>query len=150
MTLKERIESDFKSALKAKDVLRLSVFRMVKTAVMNKEIEAKVMSLDDAGVITVLSSLSKKAMESIEQFEKGGRADLADKEKAELVVIKSYMPAALTDEEIINLVDQAILESGATGPKDMGKVMKVLTPKTAGRADGKIVSQLVQKKLSSK
>jgi len=103
--------------------------------------------LDDAGVIAVLNTSAKKAQESIEQFEKGGRPELAQKEKDELAIIKAYLPAALSEDELSGLVDEAIKESGAVGAKDMGKVMKALMPKTAGRADGKLVSALVQKKL---
>lgn len=147
MTLKERIEQDFKQAMKAKESLRLSCLRMVKSAVTMKEFEAKVKSLDDAGVMAVLNSLAKKAQESIEQFEKGGRPELAQKEKDELLIIRSYLPAALGEAELSGLVDEAIRESGAVGAKDMGKVMKALMPKVAGRADGKVLSALVQKKL---
>ncbi len=147
MTLKERIEQDFKQAMKAKESLRLSCLRMVKSAVTMKEIEAKVASLDDAGVIAVFNSLAKRALESIEQFEKGGRPELAQKEKDELLIIKSYLPVTLGEEELSGLVDEAIKESGAVGAKDMGKVMKALMLKVAGRADGKILSSLVQKKL---
>ena len=147
MSLKERIESDLKVAMKSKDALRLSVLRMVKTAVGNKEIELKVNSLDDTQMMAVLTSIAKKAQESIEQFEKGGRGDLVEKEKSELSVIRSYLPAALSSEDLEKLVDEAIAEVNAMGPKDMGKVMKALQPRTAGRADGKAVSSLVQKKL---
>jgi uncharacterized protein YqeY len=147
MGLKERIESDLKSALKAGDVVRLSCLRMMKAAVFSKEIEDKCKDLEDSGVITVLNTLAKRANESIVQFEAGGRSDLVNKEKAELEIIKAYLPEALNESEVIALVDAAVLESGALGPKDMGKVMKILAPKISGRADGKIVSTLVQKKL---
>ena len=150
MTLKEKINLDLKAAIKAKDEVRLTVLRMVKSAVTNKEIADKIASLDDSQVTSVLSTLAKRANESIEQFENGGRADLADKEKAELKVIKSYLPEALSEAELLKLVDEAAKEAGAAGPKDMGKVMKVLMPKVAGKADGKLVSALVQKRLAVK
>ncbi|MBI2341542.1 MAG: GatB/YqeY domain-containing protein [Deltaproteobacteria bacterium] len=147
MGLKERIESDFKSALKAGDAVRLSCLRMIKAAVFSKEIEEKCKNLEDSGIISVLNTLVKRANESISQFELGGRSDLSNKEKAELEIIKAYLPAALSESEIAALVDSAVLEACALGPKDMGKVMKILAPKISGRADGKIVSTLVQKKL---
>ncbi len=146
MTLKSKIEADLIAAMKSHDALKLSVLRMVKTAVINKEIEQRT-SLDDAGVIGVLNSLAKKANESIEQFNAGGRSDLADKEKSELCVIKSYLPSALSDSEIEMIVDAAIKESGAVSGRDMGKVMKLVQPKVQGRSDGKFVSSMVQKKL---
>lgn len=150
MVLKDRIESDFKEALKAKDGLRTSCLRMIKAAIINKEMEAVGKKIEDADIIAILTTLSKRAQESIEQFEKGGRADLAEKEKKELVIIKSYLPAVMSDVELVTVVDSAIAEAGAIGPKDMGKVMKILMPKTAGRANGKVVSMLVQNKLQNK
>jgi uncharacterized protein YqeY len=147
MVLKERIEADLKTALKSGDGVRVSVVRMVKAAITSKEIELKVKSLDDQGVIAVLNTLVKRANESIEQFEKGGRSDLVGKEKAELAVLKQYLPEQMSEADVEKLVIDAIKESGALGAKDMGKVMKVLMPKVAGRADGKMVGALVQKKL---
>lgn len=146
MTLKSRIETDLVAALKAHDALKLSVLRMIKTAVTNKEIELR-STLEDKDVIGVLTTLAKKANESIEQFTAGGRSDLADKEKAELCVIKAYLPSALSETEIETIIDAAIKESGAASPRDMGKVMKLVQPKVQGRSDGKFVSSLVQKKL---
>lgn len=150
MSLKNRIESDFIGALKNKEGLRVSCLRMIKAAIINKEFEKTSKELDDAGVVSVLSGLVKRAQESIEQFEKGGRADLAQKEKDELSIIRAYMPQALSETELAKLVDAAIAEAGALSPKDMGKVMKLLAPSVAGRADGRVVSALVQERLKAK
>ena len=132
MTLKERLNADMKEALKAHDADRLSTIRMVFSAVRNKEIDSR-KDLDDEGILAVLATAAKQRRESIEQYEKAGRQDLVDKEKAELEVIMSYMPRQMSRDEIEALVKEAMAESGATGPADMGKVMKVLMPKVKGR-----------------
>ena len=150
MTLKQKIETDFKQALKSRDAIRTSILRMVKAAITSKEIESKVKELDDNGVVSVLNSLYKKGQESIEQFEKGNRPDLANKEKAEAEILKGYLPEQLNDAELETLISRAILEVNAVGPKDVGKVMKALMPNVKGRADGKKVSELVQKRFASK
>ena len=150
MTLKQKIETDFKQALKSRDAIRTSILRMVKAAITSKEIESKVKELDDNGVVSVLNSLYKKGQESIEQFEKGNRQDLANKEKAEAEILKGYLPEQLNDAELETLISRAILEVNAVGPKDVGKVMKALMPNVTGRADGKKVSELVQKRFASK
>jgi uncharacterized protein YqeY len=150
MTLKQKIETDFKQALKSRDAIRTSILRMVKAAITSKEIESKVKELDDNGVVSVLNSLYKKGQESIEQFEKGNRPDLANKEKAEAEILKGYLPEQLNDAELETLISRAILEVNAVGPKDVGKVMKALMPNVTGRADGKKVSELVQKRFASK
>lgn len=149
MTLKEKLDQDLKEALKSKDEIRLSVIRMVKTGVKNKEVEL-IQALDDTQVMQVLSKLAKQAEESIEQFENGGRSDLADRERLQLKVIQAYLPQQMTEAEIQVHVEEAIRETGATNPKDFGKVMKVLMPKLTGRADGKVVSGLLQKLLQPK
>ncbi|MGC2424484.1 MAG: GatB/YqeY domain-containing protein [Nitrospirota bacterium] len=146
MTLKERLNADMKEALKAHDAARLSTIRMVISAVRNKEIDSR-KDMDDEGVLSVLSTSAKQRRESIEQYEKAGRQDLVDKEKAELEVIISYMPQQMGREEIQTLVKDAVAESGAKGPGDMGKVMKVLMPKVKGRADGKLVNEVVKEAL---
>lgn len=150
MTLKEKIEIDFKQALKSKDTIRTSVLRMVKASVTSKEIETKVKELDDGGVVAVLNSLYKRGQESIEQFEKGNRLDLANKEKIEAEILKGYLPEPLSDEELETLIIRAMFEVNATGLQDTGKVMKALMPNVTGRADGKKVSELVQKRFASK
>ena len=146
MTLKERLNADMKEALKAHDAARLSTIRMVISAVRNKEIDSR-KDMDDEGVLSVLATSAKQRRESIEQYEKAGRQDLVDKEKAELEVIQSYMPRQMGREEIEALVKDAVAESGAKGPGDMGKVMKVLMPKVKGRADGKLVNEVVKEAL---
>ena len=146
MTLKERLNADMKEALKAHDAARLSTIRMVISAVRNKEIDSR-KDMDDEGVLSVLATSAKQRRESIEQYEKAGRQDLVDKEKAELEVIISYMPQQMSREEIETLVKDAVAESGAKGPNDMGKVMKVLMPKVKGRADGKLVNEVVKETL---
>lgn len=147
MALKEKVEADLKVAMRAKDPVRLNTLRFVLSALKNKWIDLRD-KFDDAAAAQVLSTLAKQRRESIEQFEKGGRQDLVAKEKAELAILEAYLPKSLSEAEVTNLVEAAVKESGATSAKDMGKVMKVLMPKVAGRADGKLVSQLVQKKLS--
>jgi uncharacterized protein YqeY len=148
VTLKERLNQDMKEALKAHDSARLSAIRMIISAVRNKEIDAR-KDMDDEGVLSVLSTSAKQRRESIEQYEKAGRQDLVDKEKAELEVIMSYMPQQMGRKEIEALVRDAVAESGAAGPADMGKVMKVLMPKVKGRADGKLVNEVVKAALGS-
>ncbi|RMG01049.1 MAG: GatB/YqeY domain-containing protein [Nitrospirae bacterium] len=148
MTLQERIESDLKTALKEKDKPRLSALRLIKAAIKNKEIE-KGSPLSDEDLIALLSSLAKQRKESIEEFRRGGREDLAHKEEEELRLLKSYLPEELSKEELTRLVKETITEVGATTAADMGKVMKALMPKVRGRADGKEVSGLVREILSA-
>lgn len=148
MGLREQLDADMKTALKEKDQLKLSTVRMVKSAMKYKETEPGATGpLDDTGILQVLTSEIKKRRDSVAEYEKAGRTDLAEKEQAEIAVLQGYLPAQLTAEELSKVVDEAIAEAGATGPKDMGKVMKVLTPKTQGRADGKVVADLVKQKL---
>lgn len=148
MKLRSRIQDDIKIAMKASDAARLSALRLSLSAIKNKEIEKRG-ELADADVIQVLATLIKQRKESIELYTKGGRADLAQKEEAEIAVLQSYLPAALGEAELKVLIVAAIAEAGAAGPKDMGKVMKILVPKVQGRADGKLVSDLVKQQLSS-
>ncbi|MDO8527368.1 MAG: GatB/YqeY domain-containing protein [Deltaproteobacteria bacterium] len=145
-TLKARIEEDIKQAMRGREAAKLSCLRMVKSALKNKEIDTRA-ELDDTQIISILSTLCKQRKESIEQFKKGGRDDLVKQEESELALIETYLPKAMDESELIKLIEAAIAETGAAGPKDMGKVMKALTPKTTGRADGKLVSELVRKKL---
>ena len=148
MRLRDRISEHLISAMKSRDAERLSVLRMMKAAVRNKEIDAR-QELEDAQVVQVLLSLIKQRKDSVEQFTKGGRLDLADKESAEIRVIEEYLPAAVTDGEVATTIEEAIAESGAVSIKDMGKVMKTCMARFSGRpVDGAKVSELVKAKLS--
>ena len=142
----DKINADMITAMKAKDEAATSALRMLKSAIKYKEVDLK-REVKDEDVIDVLTKQAKQRKESIEGFEKGGRAEMAAKEKAELALIEKYLPAGLSDEELGKLIEEAIKSSGAAGPKDMGKVMGVLTPKIKGRADMGKVSTLVKTKL---
>lgn len=149
MSLKEKIISDLTTAMKAKDALRLEVLRAVKSSIKMKEVSgAEVAELDETGVLQVLTGMVKQRQDSVVQFRQGAREDLAAKEETEIKILQEYLPAALSETEIRSIIEAAITEAGAVTPKDMGKVMKLVTPKTTGRADGKIVSQLVQQALA--
>jgi len=147
MSLKVLLTEEMKLAMKAKDELRLSVIRLVRSAVKNREIDQK-QELDDRGICEVIASLAKQRRESIRMFGEAGRADLVAKEEQELQVLLAFLPQQLTPDEVAELVRTAIAASGAQGPKDMGLVMKALQPQVAGRADGKMVSEMVREKLS--
>jgi hypothetical protein len=121
---------------------------MIKTALHNKEIDMR-RQMEDAEIVQVLSSLAKQRADSIEQFKKGGRQDLVDKEETELRIIKEFLPEEMSEQELEAEIESAIRELGATGVKDMGKVMKALMPKITGKADGKVVSEKVKLKLSA-
>lgn len=149
MTLPERIDSDLKDAMRAKDAARLGVLRMLKSALKYSAIEKSAEGqLDDAEAAQVIRKQVKQRQDSIEQFEKGGRPELAAKEKEELLILNAYLPKGLEAEELAALVREAISEVGATSRAQMGAVMKALQAKVAGRADGKTLSQEVQKQLS--
>jgi uncharacterized protein len=148
MAMAEQINSDLTSAMKARDSARLSALRMLKAAVMNKEVE-KGRGLEDAEVLQVVASLVKQRRDSIEQFAAAGRTDLVDKESGEIAVLEHYLPPAATPEQIDAAVAAAIAETGASSAKDMGKVMKAVMPKLAGmHADGKAVNETVRRKLA--
>jgi len=148
MTLSERISKDIAAAMKARDAARLSPLRMVKAAFMNAEV-SKGRALEDAEAQQVLASLIKQRRDSIEQFTSGGRTDLVEKEKAEIVVLEQYAPPAASAEQIEQAVDAAIKETGASSAKDMGRVMKAVMSALAGSSvDGKVVNELVRKKLA--
>ena len=148
MPLNEKIAADLTAAMKAKDAPRLSALRMLKAAVMNKGMVEKGRDLEDAEVLQVVASLVKQRRDSIDQFAKAGRTDLVDKETAEIAILEHYLPPAVSAEEIEAAVDAAIAETGATSVKDMGKVMKAVMPKLAGKnADGKAVNDAVRRKL---
>jgi hypothetical protein len=147
MSLKQKIISDLTVSMKAQDAPRTSTLRMVKAAMVNREIE-RGGELDDDEMMKLLRSLVKQRRDSVEQYEKGGRQDLADKEQAEIVVIETYLPQAASREEIEAAVTAAISETGASSMKDMGKVMKAAQATLAGKnADGRTVSEIVKTKL---
>jgi uncharacterized protein YqeY len=147
MSLKEQLNESMKTAMKARDNLRLSAVRMVRSMIKNREIDSKA-ELDDQGIIEVISTLAKQRRESIKMYQEGNRTDLVEKEEAELAIMLEFLPAQLSTEEISALIDRIISETGAQGAKDMGKVMKMITPLTTGKADGKSVSDAVKQKLA--
>ena len=148
MSFLERLDEDLKKALKESDKLKLSVLRMAKSAIKYQQID-KGRPLTDEEVSSALSTMAKQRRESIEQFSKGGRTDLAEQEKQELTILQSYMPKQLSNEEVDNIIKQAINESEAKNEADMGKVMKLLMPRVKGVADGKWVNNRVRELLQS-
>lgn len=148
MSLLKRLDEDLKAAMKRSDAISVSALRMAKAAIKNVQID-KGRELSDEEILSVLSSMAKQRRESIEQFSKGGREELAEKERQELAVLQSYMPAQLSPDEVEKLIVQAIQESSAHSETDMGKVMKLLMPKIKGVADGKWVNNRVKELLSS-
>jgi uncharacterized protein YqeY len=147
MSLKEKLSEDMKAAMRAKQSERLATIRLINAAIKQREVDERI-ELSDEQVLTVIEKMIKQRKDSITQFEAGGRQDLADKEKAELVVLGEYMPAQLSDAEVQAEVAAAVAQAGASGPQDMGKVMAVLKPKLAGRADMTAVSGLVKAALA--
>jgi uncharacterized protein YqeY len=148
MGLVERIQKELTAAMKEKDELRLSTLRMVKSALKNKEIE-KIRPLEEAEALAVLQTLVKQRRESIEQFTKGGRVDLAEKETKEIGIIEGYLPAAPSDAEMIQAIDAAIAETGANSPKQMGAVIKSVKARLEGKTvDGKLLSDRVRERLA--
>lgn len=145
-TIKQSLSEQMKSAMKSGDKDKVAFARNLHAAIRKKEIDEKV-DLDDAGVQKIITSLIKQRQDSIEQFTQGGREDLVAKEQAELKFLQSFMPEQMSEQEIRQLVDWAVTEAKASGPKDMGNVMKLLLPKVQGRADGKMVSQCVKERL---
>ncbi len=147
MGLDQKIEEELVTSMKAKDMEKTGVLRMVKAALTNYKIEKKKEKLEDSEVLEVLQRQAKQRKESLESFEKAGRNDLAEKERKELMVLQAYMPKELTDEEITAFAKKAIQESGAAVKADIGKVMKLLMPNVKGRADGKKVNEILGKLL---
>lgn len=147
MSLKQQILDDTKTAMKAKEMDRVSTLRFLTSAIKNKEIEVRPNELTDEDVLTVLRKSVKQRQDSIEQYKAANRIDLADKEQAELAIIESYLPQQLSADVIEKFVKEAIAEVGASSMKDMGGVMKVVMAKTQGAADNKIVSEIVKKSL---
>jgi len=146
-SLKDRITEDMKNAMRAKDAERLGAIRLLLAAIKQKEVDERI-TVDDAAVLSIVEKLIKQRSDSIEQFEKAGRADLAAKEKDERELLKGYLPQQMSDAELSAAVDAALAESGATGPQAMGKAMALLKPRIAGRADMGKASALVKQRLA--
>jgi uncharacterized protein YqeY len=147
MSLEERLVEEMKQAMKSNDKLRLSTIRMIRSGLKNKEIELR-KKLEDEDIVKVIQVMVRKGEESVEQFQAGGRVDLVEKEKREIEILKSFLPQPLSQEEILKIIGQSIQETQASSPKDIGKVMKSVIPKMGGKADGKLINQLVKEKLS--
>jgi uncharacterized protein YqeY len=148
MTLLEQLEAAFKTALKNQDRVRISTLRLAKAALKIKEKELR-REPDDAEVIAVISVLIKRGRDAMDQFRQGGREDLYQKEEAEVAILQSFLPSQLSQEELQDLLQQTIAELKPSGPRDMGRVMKEMMARAGGRADGKLVSEMVKAKLSS-
>lgn len=147
MSLRDRLTEDLKLAMKARDQLRMDVIRMIKAAVLNKEVEVK-KDLDDAEMSRIMTTMIKQRKESVEHYEKGNRTELAAKERQEISIIESYLPKAIAPQQLAEIVDAVIRETGAGSLKDMGAVMKSVMARLAGQpVDGKQVSDLVRSKL---
>ena len=147
MTLRERVNEDVKVAMKAREAERLGTLRLLTAAMKQREVDERI-TLDDAGVIAVIEKMLKQRKDSVEQYEKAGRQELADAEKREMAILSAYLPQQLAEAEIAAIVAEAVAATGAKGPADMGKVMGVVKPKLAGRADMGRVSALVKAKLA--
>ena len=148
MSLMDTVNRGIAEAMKARDQARLAPLRMLKAALVNREVE-RGRALEEAEALQVVSSLIKQRRESIEQFERGGRADLAATERAEITVLEGFLPPAIDQAELERIVSQAVTEAGATSPRDLGKVMKLVMPRLAGASvDGKVVNELVRKRLA--
>ncbi len=147
MSLKEKITEDMKAAMRARETARLATIRLMTAAIKQKEVDERI-ELNDDHVLAIIEKMIKQRKDSITQFEAGARQDLADIEKAELAILVTYMPAALSEAEVQTEVAAAVAASGAAGPQDMGKVMAILKPKLAGRADMTAVSALVKAALT--
>jgi len=147
VTFKKKMDQEMILSAKAKDKIRLSALRMLKSGLHNREIDLK-RELNEAEFLQLLSSMVKQRKDSIEQFEKGGRADLVEKEETELKVIQEFMPAPMSEAELDAMIAEAIRETGAASIRDMGKVMAALMPKVTGKADGKMVGDKVKARLS--
>ncbi|MDO3409166.1 GatB/YqeY domain-containing protein [Saccharibacillus sp. CPCC 101409] len=146
MNLSERLNEDMKQAMRSKDKFKLSTIRMIRATIKNQEIDTK-RTLDDEEVLDILSREIKQRKDALHEFEKAGREDLAETVKAEIDIVAEYLPAQLGEEEVKAIVQQTIQETGASSKADMGKVMAALMPKVKGRADGKLVNQVVQQYL---
>jgi uncharacterized protein YqeY len=146
--LEDKIMADYKDAMKNKDTLKSSTLSFLRSQLKNVAIDKRKEKLDDSDVMVIIKKQAKQRLDSIEQFKSGGRQDLAEKEQKELEILKNYLPQELFQDEIEKIIDQAIASSGAVGIKDMGKVMKEVMPKLSGKADNKILSDLVKLRLT--
>ena len=147
--LVEKIFDDYKEAMKSRDSLKSSVLSFLRADMLNLATAKKKDKLDDAEIVTVIRKQIKQRQDSIQQFTQGGRLEMADKEKKELDILKSYLPAELSEQEVKRLIEEVVVAIGASGLKDMGQVMKELTVKLAGKADARLVSDLVKQRLST-
>jgi uncharacterized protein YqeY len=147
MGLEERLIDEMKEAMKSSDKLRLSTIRMIRSAAKNKEIEQR-QKLNDEDIQRVIQGMIRRGEDSLEQFRAGGRMDLVEKESKELEILRSFLPQSLSQEDILKMIDQSVEEVQASSLKDLGKVMKSVMPKLQGKADGKLVNQLVKQRLS--
>lgn len=147
MSLKEKLQEDWKTSLKARDSFKANVISMAKAAILHAE-KADGSKLDDEAIITILSREVKQRREAILEFEKGNRQDLVEQNNKEIEVLLQYLPMQLTSQEVAEIIKDAVKETGASGPKEIGKVMSAIMPKVKGRADGKLVSDLVKQILS--
>jgi uncharacterized protein YqeY len=145
-SLKDRITEDMKSAMRAKDSARLSAIRLLQAAIKQKEVDERIV-VDDTAVLAIVEKLIKQRKDSIDQFTKAGRTDLVDKETAELNLLTGYLPKQLSEAEVVAVIDAAIADVGMSGPQAMGKVMALVKPRLAGRADMSRVSSLVKQRL---
>ena len=146
--MKEQLLQDLKEAMKEKDILKKDTITMLRAAILQVEKDSQKV-LNDDDICGIVAKEVKKRKESVSEYENAGRQDIADDLKREIEILSKYLPEQLTEEEITKMVEEAIAESGATGPRDMGKVMGILRPKTQGKADGKVVSDIVKEKLNN-
>ncbi len=147
MNLEEKLVEEMKQAMKTNDKIRLSTIRLIRSSIKNREFELR-RKLEDEDIFKVIQGMVRKGEESIEQFQAGGRNDLVEKEKMEVEILKSFLPQPLSQAEMIRIIDETIQETQASSLKDLGKVMKAVMPRLGGKADGKVINQLVKERLS--
>ncbi|CAM8653360.1 COG1610 Uncharacterized conserved protein [Burkholderiales bacterium] len=147
MSLKEKLQDDIKAAMRAKEGDKLTTLRLITAGIKQKEVDERI-ELTDPAVLSILEKMIKQRKDSIAQFQLGGRQDLVDKEQAELALLMAYMPAQMSEAEIAQVIETAVLQANATGPQDMGKVMALIKPLLAGKADMGLVSQMLKTRLA--
>jgi uncharacterized protein YqeY len=147
MSLKEKLQDDIKAAMRAKEGDKLTTLRLITAAIKQKEVDERI-ELTDPAVLSILEKMIKQRKDSIAQFQLGGRQDLVDKEQAELALLMAYLPAQISEAEIAQVIETAVLQANATGPQDMGKVMALIKPLLAGKADMGLVSQMLKTRLA--
>ncbi|MFN5492286.1 MAG: GatB/YqeY domain-containing protein [Burkholderiales bacterium] len=147
MSLKEKLQDDIKAAMRAKEGDKLTTLRLITAAIKQKEVDERI-ELTDPAVLSILEKMIKQRKDSIAQFQLGGRQDLVDKEQAELALLMAYMPAQMSEADITQVIETAVLQANATGPQDMGKVMALIKPLLAGKADMGLVSQMLKTRLA--